>query len=69
MFLQLAHTNLEVYKITQQLTLEVYNVTKLLHETKCYNLISQMRRAASSVQRMNRCTLFTIDYPLHLGLR
>lgn len=49
MFLQLAHTNLEVYKNSYQLTLEVYRVSKLLPDSEKFNLISQIRRAALSV--------------------
>ncbi len=49
MFLQLAHTNLEVYKESYTLTLEVYKITKTLPESERYNLVSQLRRAALSV--------------------
>jgi four helix bundle protein len=49
MFLKLAHTNMEVYKYSQSLTLEVYKITKELPESEKFNLISQLRRAALSV--------------------
>ena len=52
MFLKLAHTNLDVYKYSYELTLEAYRITKLLPESEKYNLVSQIRRAAISV-RMN----------------
>lgn len=49
MFLQLAHTHLEVYKQSYALTLEAYKITKRLPESERFNLISQLRRAALSV--------------------
>ena len=49
MFLQLAHTQMEVYKYSKSLTLEVYKITKGLPESERFNLISQLRRAALSV--------------------
>ena len=49
MFLQLAHTHMEVYKYSKSLTLEVYKITKVLPESEKFNLISQLRRAALSV--------------------
>ena len=49
MFLKLAHMNMEVYKSSYSLTLEVYKITKILPESEKFNLISQLRRAALSV--------------------
>lgn len=49
MFLQLAHTRLEVYKQSYALTLEAYKVSRQLPESERFNLISQIRRAALSV--------------------
>jgi four helix bundle protein len=49
MFLQLAHTHMEVYKYSKSLTLEVYKITKVLPASEKFNLISQLRRAALSV--------------------
>ena len=49
MFLNLSHTNLDVYKYSYNLTLEVYRFTKKLPDTEKFNLISQLRRAALSV--------------------
>jgi four helix bundle protein len=49
MFLKLAHTNLEVYKFSYELTLETYRVTRHFPDSERYNLISQIRRAAISV--------------------
>ena len=49
MFLKLAHTNLDVYKYSYSLTLEVYRFTKCLPESEKFNLTSQLRRAALSV--------------------
>lgn len=49
MFLNLAHTNLDVYKYSYSLTLELYRLTKRLPDSEKFNLISQLRRAALSV--------------------
>jgi four helix bundle protein len=49
MFLKLAHTNLEVYKFSYELTLEAYKITKKLPDSERFNLVSQIRRAAISV--------------------
>lgn len=49
MFLKLAHTKLEVYKNSHKLTLEVYKCSRLLPDSERYNLVSQVRRAATSV--------------------
>ncbi|MEO6130557.1 MAG: four helix bundle protein [Saprospiraceae bacterium] len=49
MFLKLAHTNLDVYKYSYELTLETYRITKHLPESEKFNLASQLRRAALSI--------------------
>ncbi len=49
MFLQLAHTKLNVYQYSRELTFETYKITKLFPEEERYTLSSQMRRAALSV--------------------
>lgn len=49
MFLKLAHTNLEVYKSSRKLTLEVYRITKQFPEIERYGIVSQLRRAALSI--------------------
>lgn len=48
MFLKLAHQNLEVYKVTRKLVVEVYRITQMLPDTEKFGMISQMRRAATS---------------------
>lgn len=47
--LQLAHKNLEVYKISLDLLKEVYIMTKMFPKEEQFVLISQLRRAALSV--------------------
>jgi four helix bundle protein len=49
MFLQLAHTKLNVYKQTRKLTLECYKVTKLFPSEEKFAMVQQIRRAALSV--------------------
>ena len=49
MFLQLTHTKLTVYKISQELALEAYKVTKKFPSEEKFAMISQIRRAALSV--------------------
>ena len=49
MFLQLAHTKLNVYQQTKLLTIECYKVTKLLPSDEKFGMVSQLRRAALSV--------------------
>jgi four helix bundle protein len=46
MFLQLAHTKLNVFQQTRQLTLECYKVSKLLPPYERFGMTSQLRRAA-----------------------
>jgi four helix bundle protein len=49
MFLQLAHTKLNVYQFSQELTLECYRVTKKFPPDEKFAMSSQIRRAALSV--------------------
>ena len=49
MFLHLAHHKLEVYKFSEDLTLECYRVTRLFPADERYALVQQIRRAATSV--------------------
>ena len=49
MFLQLAHTKLDVFKFSQQLALECYQVTKLFPDSEKFAMVSQIRRAVLSV--------------------
>ncbi len=49
MFLNLAHTKLEVYKSSRQFVLECYKLEKKLPEHEKYDLGRQIRRAATSV--------------------
>jgi four helix bundle protein len=49
MYLQLAHTRLEVFQISKLLVLECYRLTKDFPPEEKFNLVSQIRRAALSV--------------------
>ena len=49
MFLNLAHTMLEVYKISQELALECYRITKKFPADERFALVQQISRAATSV--------------------
>jgi len=49
MFLQLAHTKLDVYQFSQQLALECYRLTKQFPNEEKFALVQQIRRAAISV--------------------
>ena len=49
MFLQLAHTKLNVYQFSQMLTLECYKITKLFPSDEKFAMVQQIRRAALSV--------------------
>jgi len=49
MFLQLAHTRLDIYTCSQQLIFECYHVTKLFPPEEKFALVQQIRRAAISV--------------------
>ena len=49
MFLQLAHTKLNVFQFSQDLALERYKVTKLFPAEEKFAMVQQIRRAALSV--------------------
>ena len=49
MFLQLAHTKLDVYQSSQTLALECYKITKLFPSEEKFAMVQQIRRAALSV--------------------
>jgi|TARA_Y100000310_G_C20107333_1_gene545524 four helix bundle protein len=43
------YINLEVYQEAEDLVSDIYNLTKKFPQTEIYNLISQMRRASTSI--------------------
>ena len=49
MFLNLAHTKLDIYRLSQELALECYRVTKKFPQQERFALVQQIRRAATSV--------------------
>jgi four helix bundle protein len=49
MFLQLAHTKLDVYEISQLLAMECYKVTRQFPNDEKFAMTQQIRRAALSV--------------------
>ena len=49
MFLQLAHTRLDVFTFSQELALECYKITKLFPDHEKFAMVQQIRRAAMSV--------------------
>jgi len=49
MFLQLAHTRLDVFEASKLFVLECYRVTKIFPTEEKFALIQQIRRAALSV--------------------
>lgn len=49
MFLQLAHTKLDVFQVSKLFVLECYRVTKTFPTEEKFALIQQIRRAALSV--------------------
>jgi len=49
MFLQFAHTKLNVYQSSQQLALECYKITKLFPPDERFAMVQQIKRAALSV--------------------
>lgn len=50
MFLQLAHTKLDVFIIGKALVLNCYKISKLLPQDERFNMTQQLRRAALSIQ-------------------
>lgn len=49
MFLQLAHTKLNVYQFSQALALECYKITRRFPGDEKFAMVQQIRRAALSV--------------------
>jgi len=49
MFLQLAHTKLNVFQSSQALALECYKITKEFPNDEKFTMVQQIRRAALSV--------------------
>jgi four helix bundle protein len=49
MFLQLAHTKLDIFRFSQELALECYRITKKFPTDERFALVQQIRRAAISV--------------------
>lgn len=49
MFLQLAHTKLNVYQFSQALCLECYKITRTFPGDEKFAMVQQIRRAALSV--------------------
>ncbi|HEX5151300.1 MAG TPA: four helix bundle protein [Parafilimonas sp.] len=49
MFLQLAHTKLEVFQVSKKFVLECYKQTKFFPVDERYAMVQQIRRAALSV--------------------
>lgn len=49
MFLELAHTKLDVFSISQELALECYRITRQFPPDEKFGLVQQIRRAAVSV--------------------
>lgn len=49
MFLQLAHTKLNAYQLSQELALECYKITRTFPIDEKFAMVQQIRRAALSV--------------------
>jgi four helix bundle protein len=49
MFLDLAHTKLNVYKLSEDLALECYKITRTFPVDEKFAMVQQIRRAALSV--------------------
>lgn len=49
MFLQLNHQNLEIFKVSQKLVFECYELTKTFPSDEKFAMVQQIRRAALSV--------------------
>ena len=49
MFLQLAHTRLDVFVVSKQFALACYKATKVFPSEEKFSMIQQIRRAALSV--------------------
>ena len=49
MFLQLAHTKLDIYQLSRDLVLSCYRLTKQFPDSEKFGMVQQIRRAAVSV--------------------
>jgi four helix bundle protein len=49
MILQLAHTKLDIFKVSKQVVLSIYQLTKKFPSDEKFAMTSQIRRAATSV--------------------
>jgi four helix bundle protein len=49
MILQLAHTKLDIFKVSKQVVLNIYKLTKKFPSEEKFAMISQIRRAATSI--------------------
>ena len=49
MFLQLAHTKLDIFQCSRELTLACYKLTKQFPDIEKFRMVQQIRRAALSV--------------------
>src|SRR5687767_9787576 len=49
MFLQLAHTKMDVYQCSRELALSCYRLTKQFPDSEKFGMVQQIRRAALSV--------------------
>ena len=49
MFLELAHTKLNVYQLSQELAMECYKITRTFPVDEKFAMVQQIRRAALSV--------------------
>lgn len=50
MFLQLTHKEMDIYKVSKLFVIACYQLTNTLPSEEKFNMISQIRRAALSVQ-------------------
>jgi four helix bundle protein len=48
MFLQLAHTKMDVFNASKQFVLECYRITKMFPAEEKFNMVQQIRRASLS---------------------
>jgi four helix bundle protein len=49
MFLQIAHTSLDIFKCSKELVLSCYKLTKQFPDSEKYGMVLQIRRAALSI--------------------
>ena len=50
MFIKLNHKSLEVYTVIRSLVTEIYRISALMPELEKFNMVQQIRRAATSVK-------------------